>query len=428
MHSAIVLFITLFILLAIGCPIGFALGLAACATIISGVEVPFTVAVQRMVAAADSFPLMALPFFILGGNLMETGGISRRLVNFVNSLVGWLSGGLAIVTIAASMFFGAISGSATATTAAIGSIMIPGMNKKGYDPVFGAAVTASSGLLGAIIPPSLMMVTYGTLTGVSVSALFIGGFIPGTLMGLSLMVISFFIAKKSGYVSTETFNIINVFKTFYQAIFALLMPLIVLGGIYGGIFTPTEASVVAVVYALVVGLYIYKELTWSDIPRILFGSAKTSGSIMFLVSTASFFGWIMARERIPQMIAEIMLSISNDTVVILLMINILLLVVGCFVESLATIIILTPILFPLITNLGVDPLHFGIILCINVAVGTLTPPFGVCLFVASGITGIPLEKIALKAMPFMIALILNVLILTYLPAITLFLPKLLAGN
>jgi C4-dicarboxylate transporter DctM subunit len=242
------------------------------------------------------------------------------------------------------------------------------------------------------------------------------------------MVISFFIAKKSGYKSTETFSIMSVFKTFYQAIFALLMPLIVLGGIYGGIFTPTEASVVAVVYALVVGLYIYKELTWSDIPRILFGSAKTSGSIMFLVSTASFFGWIMARERIPQMIAEIMLSISNDTVVILLMINILLLVVGCFVESLATIVILTPILFPLITNLGVDPLHFGIILCINVAVGTLTPPFGVCLFVASGITGIPLEKIAFKAMPFMIALILCVLILTYLPAITLFLPKLLAGN
>ncbi len=381
-----------------------------------------------MISAADSFPLMALPFFILSGNIMQGGGISRRLIAFVDSLVGWLTGGLSIVTVLSCMFFGAISGSATATTAAIGSVMIPGMQRKGYDPTFAAAITASSGLLGAVIPPSLMMVTYGTLTGVSVGALFIGGIIPGCILGLSLMTLSYFMCKKAGYASDSQFSLAQVWKTFKETLLAMAMPVIVLGGIYGGIFTPTEAAVVAVVYTLIVALFVYKEISFADIPKIFIDSGMVSGAIMLLVCTASLFGWMITMNRVPQKIAEIMLSLSDNYIVILFLINILLLIVGCFLESIAAQVILTPILFPLIVKLGVDPLHFGIIVCVNICIGTLTPPFGVCLFVASGLTGIPLERIAKKTMPFLATLLVILLILTYLPQVTLFLPNLVAGT
>lgn len=426
--SAIVLFAALMILLAVSAPIGFSLGLSALVYLAIGGRIPPEIAVQRMVAAADSFPLMALPFFILSGNIMQGGGISRRLIAFVDSLVGWLTGGLSIVTILSCMFFGAISGSATATTAAIGSVMIPGMRKKGYEPVFAAAVTASSGLLGAIIPPSLMMVTYGTLTGVSVGALFIGGIVPGCILGFAMMALSYFICKKAGYASDSAFSSAQVWKTFKDTLLALAMPVIVLGGIYGGLFTPTEAAVVAVVYTLIVALLIYKEITLADIPKIFIDSAMASGGIMLLVCTASFFGWMITMNRLPQKIAEAMLTLSDNWVVILFLINILLLIVGCFLESIAAQVILTPILFPLIVKLGVDPLHFGIIVCINICIGTLTPPFGVCLFVASGLTGIPLEKIARRTLPFLAVLLTLLFVLTYLPQVTLFLPNLISGS
>ena len=421
------LFLILLVLLATSLPIGFALGLSALIYMFAGGAASYEVAIQRMVSAADSFPLMALPFFILSGNIMQGGGISRRLINFVDSLVGWLTGGLSIVTIMSCMFFGAISGSATATTAAIGSIMIPGMVRKGYDPLFSAAVTASSGLLGAVIPPSLMMVTYGTLTGVSIGALFIGGIVPGCLLGLGLMIVSFRICKAAGYSSDEKFSFSHVLRTFVDALLALAMPIIVLGGIYRGFFTPTEAAVVAVVYTLFVALVCYKEITLKDLPKIFLDSAIVSGGIMFLVCTASFFGWMITMNRIPQMIAEVILSLSDNYIVVLFLINILLLIVGCFLESIAALVILTPILYPLIVKLGVDPLHFGIIACVNICIGTLTPPFGVCLFVSSGITGIPLEKIAKRALPFLAVLLVILLILTYLPQVTLFLPHLTAG-
>ncbi len=425
--TTVILFAALMLLLALSVPIGFSLALSALLYMALGGRIPSEIAVQRMISAADSFPLMALPFFILSGNIMQGGGISRRLIAFVDSLVGWLTGGLSIVTVLSCMFFGAISGSATATTAAIGSVMIPGMQRKGYDPTFAAAVTASSGLLGAVIPPSLMMVTYGTLTGVSVGALFIGGIVPGCILGLSLMVLSYFMCKKAGYASDSQFSLAQVWKTFKKSLLALAMPVIVLGGIYGGIFTPTEAAVVAVVYTLLVALFFYKEITLADIPKIFIDSGMVSGAIMLLVCTASLFGWMITMNRVPQKIAEIMLSLSDNYIVILLLINILLLIVGCFLESIAAQVILTPILFPLIVKLGVDPLHFGIIVCVNICIGTLTPPFGVCLFVASGLTGIPLERIAKKTMPFLAALLAILIILTYLPQVTLFLPNLVAG-
>ena len=422
------LFLILLVLLATSLPIGFGLGLSALAYLFAGGTLPPEVGVQRMIAAADSFALMALPFFILSGNIMQGGGISRRLINFVDSLVGWLTGGLSIVTTMSCMFFGAISGSATATTAAIGTIMIPGMIKKGYDPAFSAAITASSGLLGAVIPPSLMMVTYGTMAGVSIGDLFIGGIIPGMLLGLALMVVSYRTCKAAGYTSEVQFSFSRVVSTFKEAIFALAMPVIVLGGIYGGIFTPTEAAVVAVVYTLVVALFLYKEITFKDLYGIFLDSAIVSGSIMILVCAASFFGWMIAMNRVPQMIAEALLSVSNNQIVVLFLINMLLLFVGCFLESIAALVILTPILYPLVVAVGVDPLHFGIIACVNICIGTLTPPFGVCLFVASGITGIPLEKIAKRALPFLGVLIAVLFVLTYLPQVTLFLPHLISGS
>ena len=422
------LFLILLVLLATSLPIGFGLGLSALAYLFAGGTLPPEVGVQRMIAAADSFALMALPFFILSGNIMQGGGISRRLINFVDSLVGWLTGGLSIVTTMSCMFFGAISGSATATTAAIGTIMIPGMIKKGYDPAFSAAITASSGLLGAVIPPSLMMVTYGTMAGVSIGDLFIGGIVPGMLLGLALMVVSYRTCKAAGYTSEVQFSFSRVISTFKEAIFALAMPAIVLGGIYGGIFTPTEAAVVAVVYTLVVALFLYKEITFKDLYGIFLDSAIVSGSIMILVCAASFFGWMIAMNRVPQMIAEALLSVSNNQIVVLFLINMLLLFVGCFLESIAALVILTPILYPLVVAVGVDPLHFGIIACVNICIGTLTPPFGVCLFVASGITGIPLEKIAKRALPFLGVLIAVLFVLTYLPQVTLFLPHLVSGS
>jgi C4-dicarboxylate transporter DctM subunit len=266
---------------------------------------------QRIVVAADSFSLLALPLFIISGNLMTDGGISRRLIDFVDALVGWMRGGLAIVTTIACMFFGAISGSNTATTAAIGSIMIPGMKEKHYDADFAAAITSASGVLGAIIPPSLMMISYGTITGASISGLFMGGFFPGILCGLSLIVVSYIICRKKGFVSDKGFSVKRVGTTFKDAILALIMPVIVLGGIYGGFFTPTEAAAVACVYCFIIATYVYKEITLKDLPRILISSIHTSSGIMLLVCTASLFGWALTVGKVPQAIAAVILGITE---------------------------------------------------------------------------------------------------------------------
>jgi len=322
--GAVILFAVLIFLLAFSVPVGVSLGISSLVYLIFIENVPIVAAMQRIVVAADSFSLLALPLFILSGNLMTDGGISKRLIDFVDALVGWIRGGLAIVTTMACMFFGAISGSNTATTAAIGSIMIPGMEKKGYDKEFSAAVTASSGVLGAIIPPSLMMISYGTITGTSISGLFMGGFIPGMLCGLSIMVISYFICRKKGYVSDHKFSIKRVGTTFKESILALLMPIIVLGGIYGGFFTPTEAAAVACVYCFVVATFIFREISLKDLPRILLESIKTSSGIMLLVCTASLFGWALTLGRIPQTVASAILGLTSNPILILLLINILL--------------------------------------------------------------------------------------------------------
>lgn len=426
--GAALLFCSLLILLVLSVPVGIALGVSSLLYLVVVQHAPLVATMQRIVVAADSFSLLALPLFIISGNLMTDGGISRRLIDFVDALVGWLRGGLAIVTTIACMFFGAISGSNTATTAAIGSIMIPGMKDKNYDVDFAAAITSASGVLGAIIPPSLMMISYGTITGASISGLFMGGFIPGILCGLSLIIVSYVICSRKGFVSDKKFSIGRLLSTFKDAILALIMPVIVLGGIYGGLFTPTEAAAVACVYCWIIATFVYKEITLKDLPRILIASIHTSSGIMLLVCTASLFGWALTVGRVPQAVAATILGVTKNKFLILLLINVVLLIVGCFLESIAAIVIMTPVLFPIATALGLNPIHFGIIVCVNICIGTLTPPFGVCLFVSSGLTKLPIEKIAKKSMPFLAALIACLMLITYVEPISMFLPNLLAGK
>lgn len=416
-----------FILLAIiGLPIAVVLGLSSVIAISTSSKIPLMVVAQRMFTACDSFPLMAIPFFMMAGALMESGGISRRLINLANKLVGSMTGGLAQVGILTCMFFAAISGSGPATVAAIGAILIPAMIDAGYDAGFAAAIMAAAGAIGVIIPPSIPMVTYGVVGGVSIGSLFMGGFGAGIVVGLALMFAVYIISKKRGYHGDEKpSSLRDIFIAVKDAFWALLMPIIILGGIYGGIFTPTEAASVAVVYGFIVGFFVYRELDIKSLPKIFVNTAVSTSVVMFIISTAQVFGWIMTSQRIPDKIAQAFISFSNSPYIILLLINILLLVVGCFMETNAAIIILAPIFLPLVTKLGIDPILFGLIMVVNLAIGMITPPLGVNLFVACGVCDLTLEKISKAILPFLAAMILALMIITYIPGITMFLPNLL---
>lgn len=421
---ALIMIVSLLIMLLLSVPVALSLGLASAIAILSDGNMPLLVLIQRMFSALDVFPLMAIPFFILAGSLMETGGISRRLVNLANSLVGSMTGGLAIVTVVTAMFFSAISGSSAATTAAIGSILIPAMVKRGYDIRFAAANQAVSGELGVIIPPSIPMILFGISAGVSIGDLFLAGFLPGIMISLSLIFAVWFISKRKGYKGEGTFSVAAVGKAFKEALLALLMPVIILGGIYGGLFTPTEASVVAVVYAFIIGVFVYKELKLKDLVNIFAKSSITTAIIMIIIANAGMFGWILTREQIPQEISAFFTSISDSPLVFLFLINLLLWFVGMFFETSAAIIILAPLLTPVAMALGIDPVHFGMIMIVNLAMGMVTPPVGVNLFVACQIAGIRLDQIMRPLVPFLLVLIIDILIITYIPKISLFLPAL----
>ena len=416
-------FLLLFFILKV--PIGFSLILSSAITLVLHANTPLQIVPQRLFTATDSFPYMAVPFFILAGNLMSQGGISQRLVKFANSLIGHLSGGLGMVSIAACMFFAAISGSSAATTAAIGGIMIPEMVQRKYDKSFSAAINAAGGTIGVIIPPSIPFVTYGVLTGASITTLFMAGFGPGILMGLALMSVVWIISKKRGYREAEKASFKEVIVSFKDSILALLMPIIVLGGIYGGYFTATEAAVVAVVYALIIGIFVYKNLNMKNLPKIFADSAVSTAGVLLLIAAASLFGWILTNNNIPNMIAQGILGISTNKIVILLLINLLLFIVGTFLDTVAALIILVPILYPIATALGVNAVHFGMILCVNLAVGMITPPFGACLFVACGVANIKLEQIVRSIIPFILALIVVILLVTFVEPISMFIPRLL---
>lgn len=418
------LFGTLFLCLLIGVPIAIALGVSALFTIYYFTTLPLNIITQKAFTSLDSFPLMAIPFFMLAGILMGKGGVSKRLLNLATALVGWMMGGLAMVTVVSCMFFAAISGSGPATVAAIGSFMIPAMKAKNYGEGFAGAVSAAAGSIGVIIPPSIPFVLYGVVAGVSVGSMFLAGIIPGLLIGFLLMVVSFVIAKKNNYTAatTERFRFKDVAKATYDAKWALLIPVIILGGIYGGVFSPTEAAVVAVVYAAVIGVFVYKELTWKDIYKSLVEAVLINASTMIIIGLSISFAYIMTLEQIPASIAEFITSLSDNKFVILLVINILLLVVGMFIDTISALVVLAPILLPIVTAVGVDPVHFGVILVANLAIGFITPPLGVNLFVASSVSKIPLERIIVGIIPFLLVMIFSLLVITYVPELSTWLP------
>ena len=419
-----ILFLTLVVLLIINVPIAVALGLSVVVAFMVEGNIPLLVVIQKMFNGTDSFPLMAIPFFLLAGKLMETGGISARLIRFANTIVGNLPGGLAIVAVIGCTFFAAISGSSAATTAAVGGILIPHMVKKGYDVRFSSALHAAGGTIGVMIPPSVPMVLYGVAASTSINDLFIAGIGPGILVAISLVAYSFWVSKKKDWGGGEKHSPAEIWKAFKDAILAILMPVIILGGIYGGIFTATEAAVVAVVYSLIIGLFVYREIKWKDLGEIFTGAGTMTAVIMLIIATANAFGFLMTRENIPQEIAQFMLGITDSTIITLLIINVLLLILGTFMETAVTIILMTPILLPIITTLGIDPVLFGVIMVVNSAIGMLTPPVGINLLVAGKIAKLSNTEIEKAVIPFLIIMVIDLLLITYIPEISLFLVNL----
>lgn len=399
-------------------PIGIAIGLSSIITIMFSDTVDLSMLIQKFFTSLDSFPLMAIPFFMLAGLLMGKGGISERILELAKQLVGWMVGGLAMVTVVACSFFAALSGSGPATVGAIGSFMIPSMKAKNYNPAFASAITAAAGCIGVIIPPSIPMIIYGVISGASIGDLFKAGI----LIAFILMFVSYRAMKKQGdTVVDEKMDISfkSLMKSIWDAKWALLAPIIVLGGIYGGIFTPTEASVIAIIYAIIVGVFIHKEIKWKEIKESLLETINLTGATMYMIGTSIAFAYLLSIERIPVTIAESIATLSTNPIVILLLINLFLLVIGAFVDTIPALAMLTPILLPIVEQAGVDPVHFGIIMVVNLAIGFVTPPFGVNLFIASNVGKVPLEKIIKAMVPILLYMILGLLLITYIPGLSL---------
>ncbi|MGG4773747.1 TRAP transporter large permease [Alcaligenaceae bacterium 429] len=409
------------LLLIIRVPVAISLGLSSALALIYSGKVSSTYIAQGLVTSIDSFPLMAVPFFILAGDLMGQGGLSRRLLNVANVFFGRYTGGLAIIAVVTCMFFAAISGSGPATVAAIGGLLLPAMAKAGYDKGYSIGLIASAGSIGIIIPPSIPMIIYAVSANVSITQMFLAGIIPGLLIGVGLIITAYVKARKEGYKGSEKrYSASEIWQTIWDAKWALMVPVIILGGIYGGVFTPTEAAAVGVIYGFIVGVFVYKELKWSDLYRVIAGSALTSATVIVIVGTATIFGRMLAIERIPFMIADYIVQLTDSPILILLLINVLLLFVGMFMETLAAIIILVPILLPVVTAVGIDPVHFGIVIIVNLAIGMVTPPVGVNLFVGSRVGETSLEKAIVGAIPFIISMLAVLLLITYVPWLSLF--------
>lgn len=411
--------------LIVGIPIAFSLGLASLGALLAGGG-SLAVIASRLYSAAASFPLMAIPFFVLAGSIMERGNLSKRLIDFAMELVGPLKGGLGYVTVVTSMFFSAISGSGPATTAAIGSITIPAMERNGYDKRFATALQAMAGAMGPIIPPSIVFIQFGVATGTPIGELFIAGIVPGLLIGLALIVMVAVISFRNGYGGSEVkYSLRRIWKAFQGAILVLLMPIIILGGIYGGIFTPTEAAIVACVYGLLLACVVYRELSLKDLKEVFVSSCKTTSMIMMVITCASLFGWILSSERVPERIAAAVLEITTNKFTLLIAINILLLIVGCLLDQGSATIILAPILTPIAVAVGVEPVHFGALMVTNLCLGLVTPPVGVNLYVACGIAKLKIEDIIKPVLMLLGACMMVQLIITFVPDLVMFLPRLL---
>ncbi|MFZ0240452.1 MAG: TRAP transporter large permease [Desulfobacterales bacterium] len=424
--TADILILALLFLFAVNAPIAVAIGTASLLAILIQGDFSLMMVIQRMFGGTDSFHLMAVPLFMYAGVIMEEGGISRRIIDFANALVGWLPGGLAAVTIVSAMFFAGISGSAAADAAAVGAILIPAMKKSGYESDFAAAVQAAGGSIGVIIPPSIPMIIFGFLTGASISQLFAAGILPGILIGVSLIGVSTFISWKKGYAATASFSIAEIRRTFFRALLALGAPLIILGGILFGVFTATESAAVAVVYALVVSMAVYRKLTPRHLVRLFTDGSITASIVMFIIATASVFSWIAAIENIPAHMAGTLLGLTNSPILLLLLINAVLLIAGTFVETTAALILLVPMITAMLPSLGIDLIQLGAIVVVNLAIGMLTPPMGICLIVAGAISGNTISAVSRRVLPFLAVLIIDLMIITFFPPITMWLAVLTA--
>lgn len=417
--NVIVVFLVLFVLLTLSVPVGLSIGGATIIAIIAFTDLDLMVLAQYCVTGIDSFSLLAIPFFILAGTIMSVGGIARRLVDLAASMVGWITGGLGAVVAISSMFFGALSGSSLATVSAIGSIMVPQMKRKGYDLGYSAVFTACAGTVGAVIPPSIPLVIYGCVTGTSIGDLFIAGILPGVLIGVGLMIGNYLVCKKRGYLGEERQPVMGVLKNTWDAKWALLTPIIILGGIYAGIFTPTEAAVVAVVYSILVSVFIYKEITLKELYEAFITTASVNGITTFLLGISTGFAAYLSMARVPKDLTEWLIGVTDSKIVFLLIINVTLLVIGCVVDNIPATVILSPMLLPAVLAYGIDPIHFGILITFNLLIGLITPPYGCSLFVASAVCNVKMEEMLKNMLVPFVTLIICLLLITYVPFFTL---------
>ncbi len=418
--------IAFLVLIVIGTPIILALGVSAALTIYIA-DIPVGIIAQRMYGGLDSFTVMAIPFFVLAGIIMERGGIARRIIDFSVALVGWITGSLLLVATVAGIGMAAVSGSGAASTAAISSIMLKEMRQRGYDIDFSAGLMAAAGTLGPIIPPSIMMVVLATTANLSIGRAFLGGIVPGLLMGVVIMIACYFYAKRGGdaYRDAEPFSLHRLGRAFVAAVPAFLLPLIIVGGIIGGVFTPTEAAAVAAFCGLVISLFVYKEIRIGDLSGIIVRAASVSASIMMIIATASIFSWLIAVQNMPETIAALLHGATQNPIVFLLLMNLLLIMVGMFMEGISAILVLVPVLLPVAISFGIDPLHFGVIVILNLSIGMITPPYGITLYVASSVANRTVLQVSRKiGLPFLL-MIAILLLATLLPETVTFLPDLL---
>ena len=419
-----VLFIVLIIALVVNVPVGIAIGVSSLAAVLADGRLSSTYIVQQLVTSADSFPLMAIPLFILAGELMSAGGVSKRILNVCNVFFGRITGGLAIVTVIVCMFFAAVSGSGPATVAAVGSMVVPTMLEKGYSKSFTLALIATAGSIGVVIPPSIPMVIYGVSTSTSISGMFMAGFLPGILIGIGLIICCYFYCKKQGWKGDDRrYTVKEKLAAVWDAKWALINPVIILGGIYAGIFTPTEAAAVAAVYAFICGTFIHRELNIKNIFDPIAASCSTTGTTMVIIGCATAFTKILTIQRIPDMITKGISGLTTSYVLILLLINLLLLIVGCFMDTTPAMMVLSPILLPIALSIGMNPIHFGVIMVVNLAIGFITPPLGINLFVAARVGREPLETVTSGIMRFMVVMLICLMLITFIPAISMLIPN-----
>jgi C4-dicarboxylate transporter DctM subunit len=421
-----ILLIALPVLFALGVPIAFGLGLATSLALLYGGSVPLIVVAQRMFTSLDSFPIMAVLLFMLAGSIMDEGGMARRIIAFAGALLGEFRASLAMIAVGATMLISGVSGSGTADTAAVGSVMIPAMMKRGYEPRFVTAIQAAAGALGPIIPPSIIMVVLGSVTNTSIGQLFIGGIIPGLIIGGFLMVVCYVHARRGGaaYEATETFSWGRVWTTFWQAIPGLGMAILILGGILTGVFTATESAVMGVVYGFLVGLFVYRELRLRQLPRMLVDAACRSAIILIIIGTAGLFAWLIANLQIPTVVGRFLQDTSANWIVFMILVNLLLLLLGMFMESIAVIIVLMPILYPVAQSFGIDLLHFGVVVSVNLSIGLVTPPYGATLFVACSIAKMTIREVTPALLPALFVMVIAQVLITFIPPLTTWLPRL----